>query len=161
MNDVSGGDLVQVAVPRQHLIAVYGLLAQLEQGTQARTDVPSSGETRGQEGAAVWSVVDLRRFAATPTATSATIGKVLDALVAHPGEYLSTSELEKQTGVARSNLKGAFSALTRHINKHYGGRDWMLTWVGGSELGAGHPTEMHYTLSEEQAARWREARATR
>ena len=164
MSDDSRDELVQVAVPRQHLMAVYGLLASLD-GEPTALVTATVTATEGREAAAgdaedeTWPVEDLRRFAATPTATSATIGKVLDVLVAHPGDYLSTSELVEQTGIARGNLKGAFSALTRHINKHYDGRGWMLTFKWGPQLGPGYPAEGHYAVSEEQAARWKEARA--
>lgn len=160
MNDNTQSDLVPVAVPRQHLIAVYGFLAQLE-GASAPVghDVETVDAVDADDATEVtWPVEDLRRFAATPTATSSTIGKVLDVLAASPGDYLSTSELEEQTGVERKNLKGAFSALTRHINKHYDGRGWMLTFKWGPEIEPGYPAEAHYTLSEDQASRWKEAR---
>ena len=152
------GDLVQVAVPRRHLIAVYGFLADLDKEAESTEDSVVDEETEGEH--FIWPVEDLRKFAGTPTATSVTIGKVLDVLAARPGEYLSTSDLEEQTGVVRSKLKGAFSALTRHINKHYEGYGWMLDWEWGPALGAGHLAEIHYTLNEEKASRWKEARAT-
>ncbi len=139
--------LVPVHVPRRHLTAVYGFIASLE----AADDEKVSPITTS------WSVADLRRFAQTPTATSLTIGKVLDVLVEQPGQYFSTSELEERTGVPRANLKGAFSALTRHINKHYDGRPWMLEFEWGTRLGADYPAEGHYRLTEEQADLWKQA----
>lgn len=158
MADNHESDLVQVAVPRQHLIAVYGLLAQLEKGP-AEASTPYWGGAGEPPSPSAWSVEDLQRFANTPSTTSATIGKVLDVLAANPGQYLSTSDLEKQTGVPRANLKGAFSALTRHLKKHYKGHGWMLEWKWGPDLGAGRLAETHYTLNEDQAERWKEARA--
>jgi hypothetical protein len=146
--------LIPVQVPRRHLSAVYGLIASLDSAA-----VPSSVEGDETELVeATWTLEDLRRFAKTPTTTSVTIGKVLDELAKKPGDYFSTSQLEDLTGVQRPNLKGAFSALTRHINAHYQGRDWMLACKWGPDLGAGYPAEMHYRLSEEQAGRWVEAR---
>ncbi|GLY19904.1 hypothetical protein Kisp01_69180 [Kineosporia sp. NBRC 101677] len=143
--------LVPVHVPRRHLTAVYGFIASLEAAGHAEA-LP--------EPATTWSVADLSRFAETPTATSLTIGKVLDVLAGKPGDYFSTTQLEELTGVPRPNLKGAFSALTRHINKHYDGRDWMLEFRWGTELGAGHPAEAHYRLTEEQADLWKQARSS-
>ena len=155
MNDANL-DLVQVAVPRRHLMAVYGLLAKLD--SDSAPDSISEPDEDSQLNEVVWPVVDLRRFAGTPTATSATIGKVLDELAISKDEYLSTTELEARTGVARANLKGAFSALTRHINKHYEARGWMLDFIWGPQLGPDVPAEGHYRVSAEQAARWEEAR---
>jgi len=150
----SDDTLIPVHVPRRHLSAVYGFIASLDSAA-----VPSSVDNDETEPVEVtWPVEDLRRFAETPTATSVTIGKVLDVLAASPGEYFSTSQLEDQTGVPRQNLKGAFSALTRHVNAHYQARDWMLTCSWGPDLGANYPAESHYILSEQQATRWIEAR---
>lgn len=158
MNDATQGGLVLVPVPDKRVLAVYALLTDLERS--AATPAASSALSEEEPVEVTWSVEDLRRFAATPTTTSVTIGKVLDVLAQEPGRYFSTTELEEQTGVPRSNLKGAFAALTRHINKHYGGRGWMLTFKWGSHLGPGHLEEAHYTLSDDQADRWKEARAS-
>jgi hypothetical protein len=155
MNDGTPGqeELVPVSVPRQHLIAVYGFLADLanEDATEVTVTDPEA-EVR-------WPTDDLAKFAATPTRTSTTIGKVMDVLSDNADQYLSTSELEDATGVTRANLKGAFAALTRHINAHYNGRGWMLTFKWGPSLGPDYPAEAHYMVSAEQAARWKEARA--
>lgn len=158
MADTHESDLVQVAVPREHLLAVYGLLAQLGEASQ-EADTPYWGGAGAPPAPSTWSVADLQRFASTPSTTSTTIGKVLDLLAEKPGEYFSTSVLEEKTGVPRSKLKGAFSALTRHLKKHYKGLGWMLEWKWGPDLGAGHLAETHYRLTPEQAARWKEARA--
>ena len=148
MSEQNGDDLVAIQVPRRHVMALYRYLAQLD----ASADV--------EETAKDWTVEDLRRFAATPMATNVTIGKVLDVLSEQPGEYLSTSQLEERTGVPRNNLKGAFSALTRHIKKHYDGRDWMFAWSWGPQIDPAWPAETHYTVSAEQARTWRDARVT-
>lgn len=158
MSDAPQDGLVLVPVPSTHVLAVYGLLTDLERSAAASK--ASSTALKEEPVEVAWPVKDLRRFAATPTTTSETIGKVMDVLAEEPGRYFSTSELEVKTGVARSNLKGAFAALTRHINKHYGGRGWMLTFKWGSHLGPGYPEEAHYTLSDDQADRWKEARAS-
>lgn len=145
--------LVSVLIPSRHLMAVYAFVAGLDAGAGA-ADV--SGDA-GME--VTWPSDDLHRFAVTPTKTSSTIGKVLDVLAERAGEWLSTSELEIETGVPRANLKGAFSALTRHIKAHYGDRGWMLSWTWGPSLDPTNPAEAHYTLSDEQARRWKEVRA--
>lgn len=156
-----GDALVPVHVPRRHLTAVYGFLAELDAPASPADDVDSVAIASGdpESGETVWSVEQLSRFAKTSTTTSATIGKVLDVLAATPDEYFSTSQLEELTEISRAKLKGAFAALTRHLKAHYDARGWMLQYEWGPRLGPGHPAEGHYMLSAEQAARWQEARA--
>ena len=155
-NNAASDELVGVKVPRRHLMAVYGFLATLDR--RARADVDTEG-TETETSEIRWPVEDLRRFAKTPTTTSNTIGRVLDELADNPDEWVSTSALEAATGIPRSSLKGAFSALTRHLRAHYGGRDWMLADKRGPAIGPGLPAEVHYMLTTEQAERWKDARA--
>lgn len=154
MTSTTEDALVPVHVPRQHLSAVYGFIASLD----SADPIVIAGADDSDPAEVIWPAEDLRRFAQTPSATSISIGKVLDVLAAAPGEYLSTTQLEDKTGVPRQNLRGAFSGLTRHVKAHYGARGWMLTYVWGPDLGPSYPAESHYILSEEQAARWIEAR---
>lgn len=159
MNDTTDG-LVNVAVPREHLMAVYALLASLDgPGIPQVVKSTRASEPRREatELGSVWSVDDLRRFATTPTKTSGILVKVLNLLAKTPDTYVSTSDLERLTGVPRANLKGAFSALTRHLNKHYAGQKWMLAFQWGPAIGPDFPAEGHYKLTPEQAERWTEA----
>ena len=106
----------------------------------------------------LWSVDDLRRFAAGESATSVTIGKVMDALAARPNSWASTTELEMLTGVERKKLKGAFSSLTRQLNAHFDEQGWMLSFAWGPHLGRDYTAEGHYRLTPAQAERWLSAR---
>lgn len=157
MTDELLEELVQVSVPRRHLIAVYGLLAQLESMSGESDESPDVIEDEEGAGDMPWSVEDLRRFATTENQTSRTIRKVLDVLAAEPGKYFSTSELEKLTSVPRANLKGAFSGLGRHIRKYYPNRVPMTIFAWGTNLGPDSPAEAHYKFDEQRAAAWKEA----
>jgi hypothetical protein len=149
--------LVNVLVPARHLMEVYAFLGGLNGTAVTRSDASNTGSA-AQVDSQVWSIDDLRRFALTPTKTSSTIGKVLDVLAEQPDAWVSTGALESATGVPRANLKGAFAALTRHLNAHYGGRDWMLRYHWGPSVDPSYPAEAHYTLSTERAELWKEAR---
>jgi len=145
-------ELALVPVPHRYLIDVYGFLAELEKDR-------AIGKDTGEEVSVTWPVSDLRKFASTSTMSTITVTKVLDVLADRgPGDYVSTSQLEAETGIPRANLKGSFSGLSRHINKHYNHRGWMLKWKWGPELGPDFPAETHYWLEPDVAARWKEAR---
>ncbi|MDN3495293.1 MGMT family protein [Planococcus sp. APC 4015] len=119
------------------------------------TDRPDRDPDAGGE---LWSVEDLRRFAGMDTTTSATIGKILDALAARPDSWSSTTELAGLTGVERPRVRGAFSSLTRQLKSHFDGQPWMLSFAWGPHLGRGYAAEGHYRLTPAQAARRLEAR---
>lgn len=107
----------------------------------------------------VWTVEDLRKFITSGTATSVTIGKVMDVLATRPGTWMSTSEVVTATGVPRANVKGAFAALTRQLRSHFPSHAWMLSFAWGTHLGREYVAEAHYRLTTEQAEQWKEARA--
>ena len=152
--EVADEELVQVAVPREYLLAVYGLLAQLSaQSQQKDVDYDFHGANESE-----WSVADLKRFASRKIRSIEIIGQVLDVLAPQPEVWVSTTELEEKTGVPRANLKGAFSALTRHLNAYFAGRGWMMNTSWGMSLGLDHLPEVHYRMTSEQAARWLESR---
>lgn len=157
MTDETNDELVEVSVPRRHLIAVYGLLAELEGARHASgpgAELSVDGQPAGE---IPWSADDLKRFASTPTATSFTIRQVLDVLAEEPGKFFSTSTLEQRTGIPRANLKGAFSGLSRHVRKYYPNRVPMTVFAWGTNMGPDVPAEAHYMLDEERAATWKQA----
>lgn len=150
-------ELVMVPVFRRDLVKVYEFIAMLHQ--EAPPPAAGSSEVVGAAGAeSAWTVDELRRFLTTAGTTNVTIGKVVDALATKPGTYFSTTELEAMTGVPRNKLKGSMSALTRHIKKHYAGHGWPFVYQWGPNVGADYPAEAHYTIDEQTASAWREAR---
>ena len=82
----------------------------------------------------------------------------MDVLAEQPGERYSTTDLVERLGVARNSLRGALSALTRHVKKHYPNHSWPFGWVWGGHLGQGFEAEMYYWLEPETATTWKEAR---
>ncbi|PPK93857.1 hypothetical protein CLV92_109134 [Kineococcus xinjiangensis] len=166
-------ELVQVLVPRKHLTAVYALIAQrdgaLPPDEQAEVAtpaapavpapaVPAPADDAAHVAAVPWEREDLQRFARTPHAMNTTLCAVLDVLADDPGQYFATSDLEEATGISRGSLRGAFSALTRHLRVHYEGRGWMLSRAWGPTLDPRNPAEACYRLTADQAERWRAAR---
>jgi len=106
-----------------------------------------------------WSVDDLARLAGTPLPTTRAVAQILDVLAKEPGGWFTTTQLVELTGHPRDTLKGVLSALTRHVHTRYGRTNWPMTFAWGPSLGVDGPGEAHYRLdTEEEAARWREAR---
>ena len=155
-NDAASDEGDDVKVPRRHVMAVYGFLANLDGRDRAEID-PAQAQTEVNE--IRWPVEDLRRFAKTPTTTSNTIGRVLDEPADHPDEWVSTTALEaspESPGIT-SRARSLHSRATFGPTTARAAGCWPTG--GGPALGPGLPAEVHYTLSTEQAERWKEARA--
>jgi hypothetical protein len=122
---------------------------------------PSADEVPGADAppAVPWTVEDLVRLHATPNATARTIGAMLTALSECAPEPMGTSALAEATGVPRANIKGALSALTRHIRKHYGRSNWPMTFQWGPNVDPALPAEAIYHVDVETAEMWKSVTA--
>jgi len=152
-------DLVPVYVPKDRVLDVYRFL-----GKAAKTGAIDESPEAEMEGEAEglpfvpWTHDDLARLAATKTPGITTISSILDRLVAAgPGEWVSTEELAAHVGIDRNHIRGALSALTRHIKKHYGRKNWPFTFKWGPHLGK--DGQAYYTVSPEVADLWTAVRA--
>ncbi|MEV7021263.1 hypothetical protein [Kitasatospora sp. NPDC093558] len=151
---------ISVPVPSQHVTQVYALLAELAGITAAPaaegiTTPLEDGEWPFVE----WSVQDLRRLTEDALDSVQVVTGVLDILAKQPGGRVSYTSLVELLEVDRKRLRGVLSAFTRVVHKHYGRRNWPMTWVEAPSEGAEFKSEFYYTVSETTAARWREVRA--
>ncbi|MGK5642692.1 hypothetical protein ACSNOK_30920 [Streptomyces sp. URMC 126] len=151
---------ISVPVPSQHVTQVYAFLAELA-GT---TTAPSAEETAtpledGEWPYVEWTPQDLRRLTEDPLDSVRVVTGVLDILAKQPGERVSYTTLVELLGVNRKRLRGVLSAFTRVVHKHYGRRNWPMTWTEASSDGTEFKSEFYYTMSETTAGRWREVRA--
>lgn len=162
MFDLNEG-LAYVPVPMPYLAEVLRLVAD-RTGPATVADVADVGVSPLPEGTIgatsggdPWTVAELSQIALGTTETTRVATKVMDVLAQRPGEHFSTTDLVDTLGVARNNLRGALSALTRHINKHYPNHWWPFRASWGGELGGGFEAEMYYRIDPETAAAWSEA----
>ncbi len=114
-------ELVDVKVPRRHLTAVYGLIAQLEGAPQPANE--PSGSNGSAQDFGQWTPEKLRRaYNQSPDPLKA----VLKYLAEHPDEVVSTETLSQVYGKARgraatpANLAGAIGAFGRRVANRYG-----------------------------------------
>ena len=117
-------DLVNVAVPREHLIPVYGLLAQLAgkvvtvlaPGADVAPD--SSHESSGE-----WTSALIRKMVEQ---SDKPMRSVLKALASRPGEWLSSKDLAAAVGknvmghdADWNTIAGMFGAFKRRCKNRY------------------------------------------
>lgn len=163
--DRATGEFQLVPVPNEHVVAVYSFLAALtgpHEGQAAAESTPWPEEDAKERlPRREWSADDLRRFIDGGTQTATTVGSMIDVLAEEPGRYFTTTEIVERIGVSRDRLRGALSALTRHMHKHYRRSNWPFTFRWGPTLGEGHSEEAHYVIAPETASRWVEARSRR
>lgn len=150
-------DLVPVYVPKDRVLDVYRFLGEVAEVGVIDESPEIQPEADGLPSVA-WSHEDLARLAATKTPGITTISSILDRLVAAgPEVWVSTEELAAHVGVDRNHIRGALSALTRHIKKHYGRKNWPFTFKWGPHLGK--DGQAYYTVSSEVADLWTAVRA--
>ncbi|MEU5124704.1 hypothetical protein [Streptomyces mobaraensis] len=150
---------ISVPVPSQHVTRVYALLAELAGTTTAPSVGGSAAPLEDGEWPYVeWSPQDLRKLAEDPRESVRVVTDVLDILAKQPGGRVSYTSLVELLDVDRKRLRGVLSAFTRVVHKHYGRRNWPMTWVEAPSDGAEFKSEFYYTVSETIAARWREVR---
>ncbi|MFD4536261.1 hypothetical protein ACFWNL_14900 [Kitasatospora sp. NPDC058397] len=150
---------ISVPVPSQHVTQVYALLAELAGVTTARSAGGTAAPLEDGEWPFVeWSLHDLRKLTEDALDSVQVVTGVLDILAKQPGERVSYTSLVELLKVDRKRLRGVLSAFTRVVHKHYGRRNWPMTWVEAPSEGAELKSEFYYTVSVTTAARWREIR---
>lgn len=112
-------DLVNVAVPRQHLARVYGLIAELDGGGVATTipsPIPAVAPSNGND---EWTPSRIRRMVQeSDTAMRA----ILKELATHPEEWLTTTKLAAAIGGSAdwNTVAGTLGAFGRRRKSRYG-----------------------------------------
>jgi hypothetical protein len=140
-----------IAIPTEHVPAVYRLLAQLSEAQAGEQTAPTAGTA--------WTDQLYERFARGEVKTTEIVGEVMDLLAEEPVTLkLSIDELAERTGYPRSQMKTVWTHLSRHIRTHYGTDEWPLETVWGSDLTPPRPQMIYYFLTAEQAEQWKRAR---
>ncbi|MGI5339158.1 hypothetical protein ACQEVS_18085 [Streptomyces sp. CA-181903] len=151
---------VSVPVPSQFVTQVYAFLADLAgTATAPSADGGAGPQEDGEWPFVEWSVQDLRTLAADQLYSVQVVTRVLDILAERPGDRFSYTSLVEQLDMDRKRLRGVLSAFTRVVHKHYGRRNWPMSWVEAPSGEADLKSEFFYTTNEVTATRWREARA--
>ncbi|MFG2018274.1 hypothetical protein [Actinomadura geliboluensis] len=140
-------EFIQVAVPAQHVMAVYRLLSELEQEPGADAGLAGTSDAPG-----AWDADKLARLAGTELNTTKTVTRILDVLCQEPGKQYDMQDLVKALSMEYHSLRGNLAAFTRHLNTHYDSDTWPMRVVESSG-GA-----MLYSLDAATAALWRSVR---
>lgn len=153
-------EFIWVPVPREFVTDVYTYIGELKgagaAGSPAWQGKSPQGDGQWQRDA--WTVQDLRLLAGDGRDSVRTVAAILDILAKQPTERVSYSVLVDRLGTDRKQLRGALSAFTRVLHKHYQREHWPMWWVEAASTEEGLKTEFFYWVSEAVAARWREAR---
>src|ERR1700759_2875983 len=147
MSPASDEEFITVPVPARHVLAVYRLLADLEE--QPDTDIESA-EPKGAP--AAWDTGKLTKLATTTLSNTETVTRVLDILCEEPGRQYDMQDLVKALPMEYYKLRGNLAAFTRHLNKHYGSDAWPLHVQRRSDGAL-------YSVDPETAALWKSVRS--
>lgn len=143
-----------VAVPQQHVAAVYRLLADLTDAGSA-----AGGEdTSPSFGIDGWTEDKLRRFAAGDTKTTQLVAEIMDVLAQTPDQPLTLDELAELTGRPHSQIKTLWTHASRHFAKHYGTSKSPVTKKWGDQLSPQRENVVYYFLTADQVEMWERVR---
>lgn len=138
---------INVPVPADRVAEVYRLLSE---------DHPTQ-ESGSDE--LTWTVEELREIANSSVESLVRVTAILDTLSAQPGVSTSLTQLAKETGYSRSELKGGLSGFTRWMNTQWGeGDPWPMDVTGGPSQTRGLTREAYYTINQTMADAWHSAR---
>ncbi|MFJ8253282.1 hypothetical protein [Streptomyces sp. NPDC094466] len=171
MTQESQTQFVSVPVPSQYVTQVYAYLAELA-GTTAVTSpvsqvppmdpsVNATADSPAGESLPVveWTVEDFRRLAIEPLSSVQAVARVLDLLAEKPDARVSYTAIAHHLNIEKKSLQGNLSAFTRTVRKHYGRRNWPITWAEALTDEPGLKSEFFYTMSSPVAERWIQARS--
>ncbi|HMH59088.1 MAG TPA: helix-turn-helix domain-containing protein [Galbitalea sp.] len=146
-----------IAVPNEHVAAVYRLLAERSESSgKASLEIPDTAHDSNSD--LVWNEKMLARFARGENKTTQMVGTIMDLLAENPTEMLTLDELAERTGWPRSQVKTLWTHMTRHTKAHYGTDHWPLRALWGNELDPPRPQVVYYFLTADEAERWKRAR---
>lgn len=143
-----------VAVPAEHVPAVYRLLAELaEKAPVAPTVALTAEEVK-------WTAEDLTRFAAGSTKTTELAGRIFDVLTdVREADALTLDELAARTDLPRSQVKTLWTHVSRHLSKHYSTSRPPISTKWGAEFTPPRENVVYYYMTPNQAQVWEAARA--
>ncbi|WP_406200579.1 hypothetical protein OH807_19745 [Kitasatospora sp. NBC_01560] len=155
---------VMVPVPAEQVTKVYAFLTELAAVGAASPVVspaPTGEATLGEDGklpVVEWTVEDFRRLMIEPLGSVQVVARVLDVLAEQPDTKVGYTALASHLGMEKKNLQGNLAAFTRAVHRHYGRRNWPMTWVEALTDEPGPKVEFFYTMSAAVAKRWLKAR---
>jgi hypothetical protein len=154
-----------IAAPKALLPVLYRQVEEflgLSPTGRPAADTSSSASVENEPATDGWTDELLSKFAATGRRLNSIriVVAVMDICAGRPDEWVPTSELLKHLspqGIEASQLKIAWTHLSRHLNAQYGHSEWPLDAQWGPDFG--HPTsEVYYRLSSARAQQWNRIR---
>jgi hypothetical protein len=146
-------ELVPVYVPRRRLYEVYRLLGETSELTAAPTADMVDGLPYRE-----WTEAENIALIATGTKMARSIAALMDSLVEEPDEWFSFTSVMERTGLDIDKLRGALSALTRHVRARYDRYNGPFMCKRGVELGDGFEALYYYSVTASAAEAWERAR---
>jgi hypothetical protein len=137
---VTDGDIFLVPVPKEHLAAVYKVLAQ---ATNPVLTPPPADDPDRQ-----WTLQELRQLKSLIATRPAAL-ELHDLTAANPGESMTFPELLEKTGVTREAARGQLASLTIIAKKRFNHDRWPVEvyWNG---------PDLSYRMSAAIAELWRQ-----
>lgn len=140
-----------IAVPNEHVPAVYRLLADL-------SSVATSPSSEGDPSILRWSDAQLQRLMRREVLTTEIVCEIMDILASDPDTPYSPSDLAEKTGRTASQMSTLGTHISRHLAAHYDTTNWPFESGEGKDFTPRLPGSIYYLLNAQQAEQWRNLR---
>lgn len=153
-------------VEPRYAIDVEGLLESLRARDASATVVSDgderrvvgAGRRRTNGGGVVWSAEDYDAFMAAGQESYRRIRAFADVLAQSRKRVLTTTAVCADAGITPTQLRAALGKFTIWMNATTDMTEWPFSWAYGEDVDPANPGEFHYSMSDEQADAWTEAR---
>ncbi|BCJ69097.1 hypothetical protein [Polymorphospora rubra] len=153
-------DLVHLAVPAEYVNHIVRLIEDLDQRNRPLPPPAPRPRPAGPRHDREWPVEELRRFAQGRSRTHETVVAILDLLSDLPDQRLRVAEIAARLGSPADKIIGAMAGLTRIVKAYHDYPALGLPLRRVTQPAAGRSGSVSYTVTAEQARRWKAARAT-
>lgn len=142
-----------VAVPIQHVPAVYTLLAELSAAEATAAERTALGGLR-------WNDDDLHRLARGEVKTTQIVSEIMDILADNPDVPYAPTELADLTHRTPSQLSTLGTHISRHLAAHYKTTNWPFEAIEGKDMTPRRSGAIYYLLTGAQAEQWKRVRTS-
>lgn len=119
------------------------------------------GRRRNNGGGGVWTDGEYDTFMTADKESYRRVRAFADVLAGAPEQLMTTTAVSAAAGITPTRLRAALGKFSVWMKATIDSAEWPFAWAYGEDIDPANPGEFHYSMSEQQASAWKDARARR